>query len=157
VPASEPYPFAREGILGRLGFLCLLSASASDLAASVAFRRWGCSGSRLSSMGGLRFPVLGFSFPVFRVYICRGDSQVVMTASRAIRFLWLQPHLNGDVGKLVGVVWSSRISYGCGDLRIVKELYRQFILLLRLRDGCGIFDPFGNFSSVTNNVMSTHG
>jgi hypothetical protein len=34
----------------------------------------------------------------------------------------------------VGVVCSSRLSSGCGDLRIIKELHQQFILLLRLRD-----------------------
>jgi hypothetical protein len=56
----------------------------------------------------------------------------------------------------VGVVWSSRISYGCGDLRIVKELHRQFFLL-RLWDGCGHLDPFGNFPSATNNVKPTQG
>jgi hypothetical protein len=56
---------------------------------------------------------------------------------------------------LVGVVWSSRILSGCGDLRIVKELHRQFFLLLRLRDGCGLFDPFDDFSSVTNNIRPT--
>jgi hypothetical protein len=43
----------------------------------------------------------------------------------------VQPHLNGDVKKLVRVVWSSRASSGYKDLRIIKELYRQFILLLR--------------------------
>jgi hypothetical protein len=53
------------------------------------------------------------------------------------------------------VVWSSRISSGCGDLRIVKELYRQFFLLLRLRDGYGLLDPFGDFPSATNNVRPT--
>ncbi|XP_071683790.1 uncharacterized protein [Lolium perenne] len=40
---------------------------------------------------------------------------------------------------------------------IVKELHRQFILLLRLRDGCGLFDLFGDFLSATNNVMPTQG
>jgi hypothetical protein len=41
-------------------------------------------------------------------------------------------HLGGNIERLVGVVWSSRISSGCGDLRIVKELHWQFFLLLRL-------------------------
>ncbi|KAK1615236.1 hypothetical protein QYE76_020753 [Lolium multiflorum] len=50
-----------------------------------------------------------------------------------------------------------RISSGCGELRIVKELYRQFILLLRFRDGCGIFDPFDDFLSATNNVRLAQG
>lgn len=49
-------------------------------------------------------------------------------------------------------VWSSRVSSGCGDLRIVKKLHRQFILFLRLRNGCGLFDPFGDFPSAINNV-----
>jgi hypothetical protein len=53
------------------------------------------------------------------------------------------------------VVWSLRILSGCGDLRIVKELHRQFFLLLHLRDGCGLLDPFGNFPSATNNVRPT--
>jgi hypothetical protein len=57
----------------------------------------------------------------------------------------------------VGVVWSSRISSGCGDLRIVKELHRQFFLLLRLRGGCGLLDPFGDFPSATKNVRPTQG
>jgi hypothetical protein len=50
-----------------------------------------------------------------------------------------------------------RISSGYGDLRIVKELHRQFFLLLRLRDGCGLLDPFGDFPSATNNVRPTQG
>ena len=64
----------------------------------------------------------------------------------------LQPHLDSDVEKIVGVVSSSRASSGYGDLRIVKELHRQFILLLRLRDGCDLLDPFDDFPSATNNV-----
>jgi hypothetical protein len=55
------------------------------------------------------------------------------------------------------VEWSSKISSGCGDLWIVKELHRQFFLLLRLWDGCGLLDPFGNFPSATNNVRPTQG
>jgi hypothetical protein len=70
-------------------------------------------------------------------------------------FPQLQHYLDINVEKLVDVVWSSRISSGCGGLRIVKELHRQFILLLRLRDGCGLFDPFGDFPSTTNNVKPT--
>ena len=64
----------------------------------------------------------------------------------------LQSHLGGDVEKPVGVVWFSRGSSGGGDLRIVMEFHRRFILLLRLWDGCGLFDPFGDFPSATNNV-----
>jgi hypothetical protein len=55
----------------------------------------------------------------------------------------------------VGVVWSSRILSSCGDLWIVKELHRQFFLLLRLQDGCGLLDPFNDFPSATNNVSPT--
>jgi hypothetical protein len=54
-------------------------------------------------------------------------------------------------------VWSSRISSGCGDVWIVKELHRQFFLLLCLRGGCGFLDPFGYFPSATNNVRPTQG
>jgi hypothetical protein len=37
----------------------------------------------------------------------------------------------------VEAVWFSRTSYGYGDLRIVKEFYRRFIIFLRLWNGCG--------------------
>jgi hypothetical protein len=43
------------------------------------------------------------------------------------------------------------------DLRIVKELHRQFFLLLRLRDECGSFDPFVDILSATNHVRPTQG
>jgi hypothetical protein len=102
-------------------------------------------------------PVLRASFSVFRVKVCRGGAQVVVAAPRAIRSPRLQPHLGDNVESLVGVVWSSRFSSGCGDLWIVKELHRQFFLLLRLRDGCGLLDPFGDFPSATNNVRPTQG
>jgi hypothetical protein len=82
---------------------------------------------------------------------------VVAAASLPIKSSQLRPHLDGDVKKFVGVVWSSRISSGYGDLRIVMELHRQFNLLLRLRDGCGLLDPFGDFPSATNNVRLTSG
>jgi hypothetical protein len=62
-----------------------------------------------------------------------------------------------NVKRLVGVVWFSKISSACGVLRIVKELHRQFFLLLRLRDGCGLLDPFGDFPSATNKVRATQG
>jgi hypothetical protein len=91
------------------------------------------------------------------LWVYRGGIQVVVVAPRAIRSPGLQPHLGGNVERLVGVVWSSRISSGCVDLRIVKELHRQFFLLLRLRDGCGLLDPFGDFPSATNNVRPTQG
>jgi hypothetical protein len=102
-------------------------------------------------------PVLRSWFSVFRVKVCRGGAQVVMVAPRAIRSPGLQPHLGSNIERLVGVVWSSRISSGCGDLRIVKELHRQFFLLLRLRDGSGLLEPFGDFLYVTNNVRTTQG
>jgi hypothetical protein len=96
------------------------------------------------------------SFFVFRVKVCRGSAQVVVVAPRAIRSRWLQTHIDGNVERLVGVVWSSRVSCGCGDLQIVKELHRRFFLL-RLRDGCGLLDPFGDFLFATNNVRPTQG
>jgi hypothetical protein len=111
----------------------------------------------ISALVGGRAPpsVLRAPFFIFRVKVCRGGAQVVAAAPRAIRSPRFQPHLGGNVERLVGVVWSSWISSGCGDLRIVKELHRQFFLLLRLRDGCGLLDPFGDFSSATNNVRPT--
>ena len=66
--------------------------------------------------------------------------------------LQFQPHLGGNVEKLVGVVWFSSSSSDSGGLRIVIELHRRFILLLRLRDGSGLLDPFGDFPSTSNNV-----
>jgi hypothetical protein len=102
-------------------------------------------------------PVLRVSFSVLRIKVCRGGAQVVVASSPAIRSLRLQPHLSGNVERLVGVVWSSRISSGCGDLRIVNELHRQFFLFLRLQDECGFLDPFDDFPSATNNVRPTQG
>jgi hypothetical protein len=102
-------------------------------------------------------PVLRDSFSVFRVKVCRGGAQVVVAAPRAIRSPRLQPHLGDNVERLVGVVWSLRFSSGCGDLWIVKELHRQFFLLLHLRDGCGLLDLFDDFPSATNNVRPTQG
>jgi hypothetical protein len=112
----------------------------------------------ISVLVGERAPslVLEASLFFFRVKVCRGDAQVVVATPRAIRSPRLQPHLGGNVERPVGVVWSSRISSGCGDLQIVKELHRQFFLL-RLRDGCGLLDLFGDFSSATNNVRPTQG
>jgi hypothetical protein len=101
--------------------------------------------------------ILRVSFFVFRVKICRGGAQIVVTAPRAIRSPQLQPHLGGNVDRLMGVVLSSTISSGCGNLWIVKKLYRQFFILLRLRDGYGLLDLFGEFLSATNNVRSTQG
>jgi hypothetical protein len=86
-----------------------------------------------------------------------GGARVVVAAPRAITFLRLQPHLDSDVEKVVEMVWSSRILSGYEDFLIVKEIHRLFILLLRLRDGCGLFDLFGDFPSATNNVRPTQG
>jgi hypothetical protein len=94
---------------------------------------------------------------VFRVKVCRDVAQVVAMAPRAIRSTRLQLHLGGNIERLVGVVWSSRISSVYVDLRIVKELHRQFFLLLRLWNGCGLLDPFGDFPYTTNNVRPTQG
>jgi hypothetical protein len=66
-------------------------------------------------------------------------------------------HLSDDAEKLVGVVWFPSTSSGWRDLRIIMELHRRLFHLLRLRDGCGFLDPFGNFLSATNNVMSAEG
>jgi hypothetical protein len=102
-------------------------------------------------------PILWVLFSVFRVKVSRGGVQVAVVMPRAIRSPRLQPHLGGNIERLVRVVWSSRISSGCGDLWITKELHRQFFLLLRLWDGCGLLDPFGNFPSATNNAKPTQG
>jgi hypothetical protein len=102
-------------------------------------------------------PVLRALFSIFRVKVSRGGVRVVVMAPRAIKSHRLQPHLGGNIERLVGVVWSPRISSGCGDLRIVKELHRHFFLLLRLRGGCGLLDPFGDFPSATNNIRPTQG
>jgi hypothetical protein len=40
-------------------------------------------------------------------------------SSSSIKSSQLQPHLGGNAEKFVGVVWSSRTSSGCGDLRII--------------------------------------
>jgi hypothetical protein len=82
---------------------------------------------------------------------------VVVVVPRVIRSPRLQPHLRSNAGRLVGAVWSLRISSSCGDLWIVKELHRQFFLLLRLWDGCGLLDPFGEFPSTTYYARLTQG
>jgi hypothetical protein len=95
----------------------------------------------ISTFVGGRAPpcLLRAPFFVFRVKVCEGGAQVVVAVPRAIRSLRLQPHPGGNVERLMGVVWSSRISSSCGDPRIVKELHRQFFLLFCLWDGCGLF------------------
>jgi hypothetical protein len=100
---------------------------------------------------------LGALFFVFRVKVYRDDAQVVVVASHAISSSRLQLQLGGNIERLVGVVRYSRILSGCGDLRIVKELHRQFFLHLRLRDECDLLNPFGDFSAATNNVRPTQG
>jgi hypothetical protein len=74
-----------------------------------------------------------------------------------IKRMFSSTHLGGNVERLVGVVSSSSFSSGCGDLRIVKEFQRQFILLLRLWNRYGLLDSFGDFPSATNNVKPTQG
>jgi hypothetical protein len=37
------------------------------------------------------------------------------------------------------------------------ELHRRLVFLLRLQDRCGLFDPFGDFWSATNNVSPSQG
>jgi hypothetical protein len=81
---------------------------------------------------------------------------VAAAASSPIKSPRLQPHLNSDVEKLgSGVVLEDFL--WLGDLRIVMELHRQLFLHLRLRDGCGLLDPFGDFLSAINNVRPTQG
>jgi hypothetical protein len=40
------------------------------------------------------------------VKVCRGGAQVVVAVPHAIKSLWLQPYLGGNIERLVGVVWS---------------------------------------------------
>ena len=77
---------------------------------------------------------------------------MVTASSISIMSPQFRSHLGGDVEKLMGVVCFSRAFSSGGDLRIVVELHRRFILLLRHRDGCGLLDPFGDFPFTTNNV-----
>jgi hypothetical protein len=93
--------------------------------------------------------------PGFRVLVWWGDAQVVVATSSPIKSLRLQPHLDGDGEKLVGVVWFFEDFFWLGDLWIVMELHRQLFLLFRLRDGCGLLDPFSDFLSATKNVRPT--
>jgi hypothetical protein len=76
-------------------------------------------------VGGRALPLVWRdSLSVFRVKVYRDGAQVVVAAPHAIRSPRLQPHLGGNIKRLVGVVRSLRISSGCGDLRIVKDLHR---------------------------------
>jgi hypothetical protein len=73
-------------------------------------------------------PSLGVSnWPVIYIINYTPTSFLALfnTAPSAPHAIWsprFQPHLGGNVERLVGVVWSSRILSGCGDLRNVKEL-----------------------------------
>jgi hypothetical protein len=132
------------------------ASAAADCRVFVASGPWRRGGSRLSLVGGLHFLFGGLrsSFLGLR-FVGANGVQVVVAAPCAIRSHRLQPHLDINIERLFGVVWSSRISSGCGDLRIVKELHRQFFLLLCLWDECGLLDLFGDFPSATNKVRST--
>jgi hypothetical protein len=77
------------------------------------------------SMGGL-------CSPIFRVKVRWGGAEVVVVASSPIKSLRLQPHIGGDVEKLVGEVRFSRTSSSYGDLRIIKELHQWLFISLRL-------------------------
>jgi hypothetical protein len=57
-------------------------------------------------------------FPISRIQDWWSSAQVVVTTSSTINSPRLQPHLDGNIEKLVGVVRSSRTSSGYGDLRI---------------------------------------
>jgi hypothetical protein len=48
-------------------------------------------------------------------------------------------------------------SSSSGDLRIIKEFHRWLRLLLRLQNGCGFVDPFGDFHSAPNNIWLAQG
>jgi hypothetical protein len=48
-------------------------------------------------------------------------------------------------------IWWQRTSSGLG------KLHRPVLLLIRLRDGCGLLDPFGDFPSAPNNVKPALG
>ena len=88
-------------------------------------------------------------FSSFLVKVCWGGALMVTASSLSIMSSRFQSHLGGDVEKLVGVVCFSRAFSGGGDLRIVVELHRRFILLL--------WHPFGDFPSATNNVRPAQG
>jgi hypothetical protein len=94
----------------RLGFLCLPSAPPP-----IWPPLWPSGHGRAADRGLTRATFPSFwGFVPCRFSVCRGGAQVVVAASRAIMFPRLQPHLDGDVEKLVGVVWSLRILSSCG-------------------------------------------
>jgi hypothetical protein len=87
----------RPGDTQRSDLILTPDGVAADRPISVAFGPWRCAGSRPT--------VLRASFPVFRVKVCRGGPQVVVVvvAPRAIRSPGFNPHLGGNVERLVGV------------------------------------------------------
>ena len=74
-------------------------------------------------------PVLGAPFFVFRVKVCRGGAQVVVAPSRAIRSSRLQPHLGGNVERLVGVVCSSLDSVARRRIWLWLNKWRKMVML----------------------------
>jgi hypothetical protein len=120
------------------------TVATTNLPNSVSFSPWRRGGSLPSLVEKLHFSS-------FRVRDWWGSGQVVAAAPSPINSRFLC-HLSCDIENFVGVVWSSRASSSCGDLWIVKELHRRFIVLLRLWEGCGLWGPFGDFPSATNNV-----
>jgi hypothetical protein len=97
-------------------------------------------------------PVLRALFFVFRVKVCRSGAPAscnkVSPASTLSRRQHREACGSGVLFEVFVWLW---------DLQIVKELHRQFFLLLRLRGGCGLLDPFGDFPSATNNVRPSQG
>jgi hypothetical protein len=73
-------------------------------------RTWAMEARWISALAGGRAlpPVLRALFFVYRVKVCGSDTQVEVAAPSAIRSPRLQPHLGGNVERLVGVVWYSR-------------------------------------------------
>jgi hypothetical protein len=85
--------------------------AANDLAYSCSLWAMEAGWILAPSMGGL-------CFLVFRIQVWWGGAQVVAAAYfSTIKFLRFQHHLYGDVEMLVGVVWSSKFSSSCGDIR----------------------------------------
>jgi hypothetical protein len=116
--SSTGYPFVPESVSPRrLGFPRLPSAPPQIHLDFVIFGPWKRGESWPLLAGGLRFSIC-------RVQVWWGGVQGVAVASLPIRSPRIQCHLDGNVEKLVGVLWSSRILSACGDIWIVKELHR---------------------------------
>ena len=88
--------------------------------------------------------------PGFRVKVLWDNAQLVAARHFPIKSPWLQPHLGSDADKFVGVVWRWRSSYRHEASSVVHPFFW-------LRDGCCLFDPFGDFPSATNNVKPALG